>query len=417
MEKITMAIIGGGASGLVLGATLQGSMLGKGNTVLFERGNRLGRKLSATGNGQGNITNLAATKTEYFSLERAGADRAQEIVRAYDDKSLKEFFSSLGVLLTADERGRVYPAGRQASALTDALRFFVEERGLDVRLNAAVTDIVQKDGGYVLTVESEGETKSVFARSVVLSAGGKAAKNFGTDGLGYALAQKLGHTITPLYPSLVQLKTDTAHIKTLKGIRINDAAVTAFIDGNARAQVQGDLIFTDYGVSGDAIFRLSAFLADKIQQGGVTLSVDILPELPQDKILLALQKKKRAFPKMPSAELLFGIVNNQVGRAVMRLAGENIERAAELVKAFPLRVVGSLGFDYAQVTKGGIPLSETDETLQSRFAKGVYFTGEILDIDGQCGGFNLQWAYSSARVVGKALYENNKNSCKARGQV
>lgn len=417
MDKITTAIIGGGASGLVLGATVQGSMLGKGNTVLFERGNRLGRKLSATGNGQGNVTNLAATKTEYFSLERAGADRAQEIVRAYDDKSLKEFFSSLGVLLTADERGRVYPAGRQASALTDALRFFVEERGLDVRLNSTVTDIVQKDGGYVLTVECEGETKSVFARSVVLSAGGKAAKNFGTDGLGYALAQKLGHTITPLYPSLVQLKTDTAHIKTLKGIRINDAVVSAFIDGERRAQVQGDLIFTDYGVSGDAIFRLSAFLADKIQQGGVTLSVDILPELSQDKILLALQKKKKAFPKMPSAELLFGIVNNQVGRAVMRLANDNAERAAELVKAFPLRVVGSLGFDYAQVTKGGIPLSETDETLQSRFAKGVYFTGEILDVDGQCGGFNLQWAYSSARVVGKALYEKNKNGCKERGQV
>lgn len=417
MEKITTAIIGGGASGLVLGATLQGSMLGKGNTVLFERGNRLGRKLSATGNGQGNITNLAATKTEYFSSEQTGANRAQEIVRAYDDKSLKEFFASLGVLLTADERGRVYPASRQASALTDALRFFVEARGLDVRLNSSVTDIAKRDGGYILTVESEGEVKSVFTQNVVLSVGGKAAKNFGTDGLGYALAKKLGHTLTPLYPSLVQLKTDVANSKTLKGIRINDAMVSAFIDGERRTQVQGDVIFTDYGVSGDAIFRISAFLADKIPQGRVTLSVDILPDITQEKILSTLQKKRKAFPDLPSAELLFGIVNNQVGRAVMRLANDNAERAAELVKAFPLSVTGSLGFDYAQVTKGGVPLSETDENLQSRFAEGVYFTGEILDVDGQCGGFNLQWAYASARVVSKALYEKNKNECKARGQV
>lgn len=417
MEKITTAIIGGGASGLVLGATLQGSMLGKGNTVLFERGNRLGRKLSATGNGQGNITNLAATKTEYFSSEQTGANRAQEIVRAYDDKSLKEFFASLGVLLTADERGRVYPASRQASALTDALRFFVEARGLDVRLNSLVTDIAKRDGGYILTVESEGEVKSVFTQNVVLSVGGKAAKNFGTDGLGYALAKKLGHTLTPLYPSLVQLKTDVANSKTLKGIRINDAMVSAFIDGERRTQVQGDVIFTDYGVSGDAIFRISAFLADKIPQGRVTLSVDILPDITQEKILSTLQKKRKAFPDLPSVELLFGIVNNQVGRAVMRLANDNAERAAELVKAFPLSVTGSLGFDYAQVTKGGVPLSETDKNLQSRFAEGVYFTGEILDVDGQCGGFNLQWAYASARVVGKALYEKNKNECKARGQV
>ena len=417
MEKITTAIIGGGASGLVLGATLQGSMLGKGNTVLFERGNRLGRKLSATGNGQGNITNLAATKTEYFSAEKTGANRAQEIVRAYDDKSLKEFFASLGVLLTADERGRVYPASRQASSLTDALRFFVEARGLDVRLNSLVTDIAKTDGGYILTVESEGEVKSIFTKNVVLSVGGKAAKNFGTDGLGYALAKKLGHTVTPLYPSLVQLKTDVANSKTLKGIRINDAIVSAFIDGERRTQVQGDVIFTDYGVSGDAIFRISAFLADKIPQGSVTLSVDILPEIPQEKILSALQKKRKAFPDLSATELLFGIVNNQVGRAVMRLAQDNAERAAELVKVFPLSVKGSLGFDYAQVTKGGIPLSETDENLQSRFAEGVYFTGEILDVDGQCGGFNLQWAYASARVVGKALYEKNKSKCKGRGQV
>ena len=402
MEKFTIAIIGGGASGLFLAADLHKNGNSPFKTVIFERGERVGRKLSATGNGQGNITNLAVAETEYFSSTSQDAARAQEIICAYDNVSLTDFFSSLGVLLTADDRGRVYPASRQASSLTDALRFYLAEKGAEIRTGALVTKL-QKEGDYFrLTYEKEGSTHTCYAQTVVLCTGGKAAKNFGTDGTAYALAQAFGHTVTPLYPSLVQLKTNTEHIKTLKGIRVNDGVLTARAHGREYA-LQGDIIFTDYGVSGDAVFRLSAFIADKIPSGKVELFIDFLPNTDEESILSLLQDKQKTYPNMDKTELLFGIVNNQIGRAVMRRADGDIRKAAKLIKSFSLTVTGSLGFDYAQVTKGGVPLAETDKSLQSRLIDGLYFAGEILDIDGQCGGFNLQWAYASARIVGAAI--------------
>ncbi len=399
MERIKIAIIGGGASGLFLATALQQNE----KTVLFERGDRVGRKLSATGNGQGNITNLAALETEYFSVKGQNA-LTKEVLNAAGVEDLYASFQTLGVLLSADERGRVYPASRQASALTDALRFCVAQKGLDVRLSTRIYDMEKTDGGFIIYAEegAENHKKSFFAEKVVLCVGGKAAKNFGSDGNGYALAKKMGHSLTALYPSLVQLKTDVAHTKTLKGIRVNDGGLTAILSDGTRHSLRGDVIFTDYGVSGDAVFRMSAFIADKIS-AGVRLTVDFLPDITEEEIFHTLQRKRAAFPELAETELLFGIVNNQIGRAVLKRAKGNLREAARLVKGFDLTVSGSLGFDYAQVTKGGIPLSEVTENLESRFANGLYFAGEILDVDGQCGGFNLQWAYSSAMRVARAL--------------
>ncbi|MBE7085632.1 MAG: aminoacetone oxidase family FAD-binding enzyme [Clostridiales bacterium] len=411
MEKVTTAIIGGGAAGLMLAANLSATQ----KIAVFERGDRVGKKLSSTGNGQGNITNLRALETEYFTSSKEGAVRIEKILHAYDHNSLTEFFNALGVLLIADERDRVYPAGRQASSLTDALRFFVANRGVDIRLQSRVTDIKKSGDGFVLTVASGNETQMVAAENVVLCVGGKAAKNFGTDGSAYALAQKFGHTLTALYPSLVQLKTDTGYIKTLKGIRINDGVVTATVQKTGKdIRLQGDVIFTDYGVSGDVIFRLSAFLADEIEKGKTSIFIDFLPEFSLEKIRETLWKKHETFPDMPVGELLGGIVNNQVGRAIFKRANGNIDQAAALVKAFSLQVTGSLGFDYAQVTKGGVSLLETNAALESVLVNGLYFAGEVLDVDGQCGGFNLQWAYSSARTVADAI---NAKYARTRGQV
>ena len=404
MERITTAIIGGGASGLILAAHLQNN----GKTVLFERGERVGRKLSATGNGQGNITNLQVTHGGYFSADKTSQARVQALVCERDNAALTEFFARLGVLLTADDRGRVYPASRQASSLTDALRFYLAQKGIELRVNSRVIGLQKEGEGFVIRYEKEGSTHTCYAQTVVLCTGGKAAKNFGTDGSAYALAQAFGHTLTPLYPSLVQLKTDVTHIKSLKGIRVMDGGLTA-ITPSGKHTLQGDIIFTDYGVSGDAVFRISAFIASEIPNGKVSLSIDLLPETKEETVLSMLREKANTYPNMDKTELLFGIVNNQIGRAVMRRAAGDLATAASLVKNFTLQVTGSLGFDYAQVTKGGIPLAETDENLQSRLVSGLYFTGEILDVDGACGGFNLQWAYSSACKVAAAINaKNNK---------
>ncbi len=401
MEKIRVAIIGGGAAGLFLGCALENTE----GVFLFERGERLGRKLSATGNGQGNITNLAVRTTSYFSVAEHGTDtpqRVKNILQAFDERSLIDFFASLGVLLCADERGRVYPASRQASALTDALRFCIAERRIETRLQTQITKIEKTAGGFYLDALANGEKKRYFAEKVVLCAGGKAAKNFGTDGNAYALCEALGHSVTNLYPSLVQLKTDVKYTKTLKGIRINDGILRAKTP-TGEFSVQGDIIFTDYGISGDAVFRISALLAAEIPSGKCEVSIDFLPNCDENILTQAIRAKKEAFPALADSELLFGIVNNQVGRAIMRRAEGDAQKAVRLLKKFSLSVTGSLGFDYAQVTKGGIPLVEVTESLESKKAEGLYFAGELLDVDGQCGGFNLQWAYSSALAVAKEL--------------
>ena len=416
MEKIKTAIIGGGASGLVLASALKN----KQKTVVFECAERVGKKLAATGNGQGNVTNLGVTREAYFSFS-GGEALAKEIVSRYDNFSLCEYFENAGLLLVTDERGRVYPAGRQASALTDALRNLLATREVEIRTKTRVCNIEKVKGGFLLTVEKENaEKEQVFAERIALCAGGTVARSFGTDGSAYALAQKLGHIITPLFPSLVQLKADMKELKTLKGIRVPDAAVTAiytdFSSGAPRqrsVELKGDIMFADYGVSGDSIFRLSPFLTHRLQ-GGVTLSIDFLPTFKEKEIYQSLVRKRAQFPELATGELLCGFVNNQIARVVMKRAKGDLQQAARTVKAFTLTITGHLGFDLAQVTKGGIRMDEVDENLQSKKQKGLYFAGEILDIDGQCGGYNLQWAYSSARLVAAAIdYEIEKG----RGQV
>ncbi len=396
--KLKIAIVGGGASGLFLATALRAE---SGKIALLERGDRLGRKLSATGNGQGNITHRAVATTPYFSSCEGDKARIQALVSQYDNASLFAFFHRLGIPLFYDGRGRAYPTGRQASALTDALRFYAAERGVAAYTNTQIVEMQKRGETFVLIAANGARFE---AEKVVLCTGGKAAKNFGTDGSAYALAQAFGHTLTPLYPSLVQLKTDRTHIKTLKGIRLFDCAVTAIwqtATGERTHTVSGDILFTEYGVSGDAVFRLSAFLAD---QRNASLSIDFLPDVDKETLADLLTRKRQSFAHRDDMELLSGIVNNQLGRAIVKRAKEgDIAALVDGIKGFVLPVQGTLGFDYAQVTKGGIPLDEVDERLQSKKVKGLYFAGEILDADGECGGFNLQWAFASANAVAAAL--------------
>lgn len=396
MEKVKTLIVGGGAAGLFLAAAMKTE-----NVRIVEKGERLGKKLSATGNGQGNLTNEGVSASRYFNVGARTSALSLALER-YGKDSLCAFMNELGAIVLPDGRGRYYPTGKQASAITDLLRYRLEKKGVSVQTGGVVTRLKKQGVGFIATVKTPSGEEELYAENVVLAVGGKAAKNFGTDGSAYALARSFGHTVTELYPSLVQLKTDVAPIKTLRGIRV-DAAVTAYDGkGNRLGTERGDVIFTEYGVSGDAIFRLSAFVADKLEQG-VTLSLAFLPDVDGETLLSAL-RTKQTDGAIPESELLCGILNNQVGRAVLKSRKNgSLESTVSAMKDFRLTVKGSLGFDYAQVTKGGVPLEEVTEELESKYAKGLYFAGEVLDVDGECGGFNLQWAYSSARVVAAAI--------------
>ncbi|MBR2340911.1 MAG: aminoacetone oxidase family FAD-binding enzyme [Clostridia bacterium] len=408
MKKVTTTIIGGGFSGMICAAFIEKE---HGEVLLLERLDRLGKKLSATGNGQGNLTNVNFGSAHYFTQTLGERDKIEKILSNATDKSLVQFFEKLGGLFSADERGRVYPTGRQASSLTDLLRYHLNAGKTQISLSSKVTDIKHDGKYFILTVETDQNQEQIYSENVVICTGGKAAKNFGTDGNGYLLAKSFSHTVTPLYPALVQLKTDARKTKSLKGIRVMNAKVSAYEGERLLKTTRGDLIFTEYGVSGDAIFKLSSYVTQLTEKNSVTLCVDLLPEISEEILHTTLLEKSKN-TSLNRQELLCGILNNQIGRLIMK-ESEDVKKIVENVKKFPIKVTGTLGFDYAQVTKGGIPLSEVNEQLESKRQKGLYFAGEVLDVDGECGGYNLQWAFSSAVAVAESL--NNKH--KPRGQV
>lgn len=376
MKKI--AIIGGGAAGLscaVMSAR-------KGYSVtLLERGARLGSKLSATGNGQGNVTNLDMSASRYFSDDPL---RVSDVIARFGAQDAIGFLESMGGIFLPDGRGRVYPAGRQASAVTDLFRRETERLGVRVMLGARVTSLSRRK-----RFELSGDGFSEEADAVVLAAGGKAAANFGTDGTAYALAQSFGHTVAPLSPALVQLRCDRESVRGLKGIR-TEAVLRVLRGGKELCRYRGDVLFTDAGVSGDAVFRASSY-AEK----GDKLLVDLLPDVSEARLRAAIGEAR-------GEDCLLCLVNNGLGRMLYRKA-DGKEGLISLLKSYPLTVEGKLGFERAQVTRGGIPLKETDGNLMSLKRSGLYFAGEILNADGECGGYNLHWAFASAHCVAEGI--------------
>lgn len=375
MMKIT--VIGGGAAGMACAILL--ARAGKSVTVI-ERGERLGKKLSATGNGQGNVTNTHVDASRYFSDD---ADKVARVLTHFSWQDAVAFLQSMGGIFLPDARGRVYPAGRQASAVTDLMRRELSRLGVQVVTGARVERLDVRHG--LRAVWAGG---SVSSDAVVLAAGGAAAKNFGTDGTAYALAQNFGHTVTPLQPVLVQLRCDPQAVRGLKGIRM-DAGVRVVRGEREVYACRGDVLFTESGVSGDAVFRASSYA-----EQGDTLWLDFLPDVPPYLLRTAVGEGEDG---------LLCVVPNGLGRHLFKRAAGDRARLLSLCKAFPLTVTGTLGFDYAQATRGGIPLAETDEGLQSLYCDGLYFAGEILNVDGECGGYNLHWAFASAHVVAEAL--------------
>lgn len=385
MQNFDVIIVGGGAAALACALTLKREDKTL-SVAICEKGDRLGRKLAATGNGQGNISNADLSGSHYHG---SLAPLCAQLIESggYDIKSLFD------CLFAEDKSGRIYPAGKQASALSDCLIREIEKAGVVTMLNAEVTDISQ---GFTLTLA---DGRKLDAKRVVFAFGGKAQKQFGTDGKSYSLAHSMGHSTTFLYPAIVQLKCETQHIKTLKGIRA-ECRVRAFdSDKKQLCETLGDVIFTDYGVSGNAVFYCSSYVAEK---EGAYLSLEFIPAFSEEEVERNVRLKcERGYPYQ---ELLSGTLHNQIGRAVIRRCNSSDAKIiAHAVKNFTLPVVGSLGFDYAQVTKGGIPASEIDEHLQSRKVSGLYIVGEAADVDGDCGGYNLTWAFVSGMHAAKSI--------------
>ena len=441
-------VIGGGAAGLFFAAKY-----GDKNTLILERGERAGRKLSATGGGWGNVTNENAAKFAekqfYFTSEISEMPKIRGAVEKFPPIALRGFLSSLGVLTFADERGRVYPLSRQASSLTDSLRREAARRGAEIKTGEYVSGVSVLPNDLKNTAKNptknpkkigarfEVKTQSggvYFGENILICTGGKAAKNFGSDGNGYEIAKSFGHTIALVSPALVQLKCAEKELRALKGIRVFDGSIGLYSGGKEIARERGDILFADFGVSGDGAFKISSYLPQTFPAKACEIKIDFLPEVSEKDLETAILKKLARYESVGADELAGGLLNNRAGAVIAGRVKKNLAKnqgagrddktaiaaaMAREIKSFALTVTGTLGFDYAQVTKGGVKLSEIDENMQSLKQPGAYFAGEILNADGACGGYNLQWAFSSACAAGEAIFGGGADAagdCKKKGR-
>ena len=397
----TVAVIGGGAGGML--AALTAAEDKNNRVVLFERQQRLGRKLLATGNGRCNLLNTAASPEHYHGTE---ADFVRPALEKFGPQETLGFFHSLGLLTVEEYGGRVYPLSNSANSVLDVLRLALEKAGVEQRLACPVRELRRQGRGYVL-VSDEG---SLAAEAVIVACGGCAGAKLGGVMDGYNLLKPLGHKRTGLYPALVQLTTAPEYPRALKGVRC-PASLTLKAGETVLAESRGELQFTETGVSGPAVFDISR--AASTGGEGLTLHIALLP---QGRNLLAhmLAARQDAFPELPTSEIFTGMLHNRLGRMVVKYSGLPMEKPigalsdrerAVLTLAcldFALPVRGTEDFDHAQVTAGGIKTSGFNpETLESWFMPGLFACGEVLDVDGDCGGFNLQWAWSSGRLAGR----------------
>lgn len=391
------AIIGGGASGLA--AAIAAAESGNAITV-FEKNDRVGRKILSTGNGRCNMTNINACERNYHGKYPEFVKGA--INRFWVTETL-DFFKELGVWHKIEENGRVYPYSEQASAVLDVLRMKTEALGVEVKTGAEVKSVRKNKSEFEIELYSGDK---FTADAVVVATGGKAAPNLGSTGIGYDILKSFGHKIVPQRPSLVQIKTETDVVKKLKGIKIQGSVT---IGDNTET---GEILFTEYGLSGPPIFSISANL-----EGQKYLYLDIIPEYSAKQLVQMLTERVCNAPKLTLENFFAGALNKRVGQALLKylkieplsrysvtLSESDIEKLAQTMKKWRFKIEGTMSWNNAQTTKGGADTSEFNpNTMESRLVKGLYAAGEVLDIDGDCGGYNLQWAWSSGVLCGRGI--------------
>ncbi len=401
----TIAVIGGGASGLAAAITC--ARLGR-EVVLWEKEPRVGKKLLATGNGRCNLSNRQLELRRYHGQDPAFAAPA---LARHDFADTCDFFAGLGVPLREEEDGKMYPRCFQAAGVLDALRLACQELGVTVQDGCPVPHLQATADGFLL--EAGGNSR--WVEQVILASGGPASPQLGGSESGLELLRRLGHTITPLLPAIVQLKTATTTIRGLSGLKWQGRA-TLEVAGAVTAQQEGEILFTDYGLSGPPILQLSSLVARVPAGQTITLLLDLLPEWSEQELWQLLYNRQQLLGQRPLEHFGAGLLPKRLGQAACKAAGcgplsrhaaslshRELAQICRQLKKWTLPVTGTLGLGQAQVTAGGAATAQfIPETLASRLVPGLYACGEVLDIDGDCGGFNLQWAWSSGRLAAEA---------------
>ena len=400
--KTEIAVIGGGASGLMAAITAKKS--GK-EVIILERKDRILKKVLITGNGRCNITNVNANISNYFGKNISSVEN---ILNRFTPQDTMDFFNELGIVCNEENRGKVYPLSGQASSVVDALRFEAEKLGIKIETEFYVRKI-EKDG-FKFRIYSE-DRKKIEAGRVIIAAGGQSYPELGSNGSGFELAKELGHSVTKLSPSIVQLKTEKNQVKGLQGIK-TDVAVTAYGDNKKICTYDGELLFTDYGISGNVVFNISFVMP---LYKNVEFEIDFMEKFDYNELYEMLKERKRILSHLTMENYFNGMINKKLGQFLSKVSGieklskpvkdlndSDIRKLCTVLKKYRVKILETTGFKNAQVTAGGVLLDEVNiETLESKIVKGLYFSGEVLDVYGECGGFNLQWAWASGHIAGE----------------
>lgn len=396
-------VIGGGAAGMMAAiiAKRNGS-----EVILLERNDRVGKKLLATGNGRCNYTNLNVSINNYHGLNFKFAVEA--LTRVDVNKTI-EFFEDLGLTPADEDNGKVYPLSFQASSMLDVLRYELDYQGVELITEAFVCEIKKKKKFLVRLKDG----RNFESDKVILATGGMAMPVSGSDGSGYSLAKGFGHTVTDIFPGLVQLKLEGNIFKQVNGVKFIGLA-GIYHNNNLIIEDKGDILFTDYGISGPPILQISRKAIELMNEGKeIDLRISIIQIKTCEELCVYLKERFKRMPMKSIEEALIGLVNKKLILPIIKelsidksiksnfLMANDIESIAKLLTSWSFRIIGNKGWGQAQVTAGGVNTKDINSsTMESKLVDGLYIVGELLDIDGDCGGFNLQWAWSSGYVAG-----------------
>jgi predicted Rossmann fold flavoprotein len=406
-QEFETVIIGGGAAGLM--AAVSAAQRGD-SVVVLEANVQLGRKILVSGNGRCNLTNIDGDNVSHF--HGSNPRFIGSVLEQLPVNETLALFDDLGVVTKQEKRGRLFPQSDQARSIVDVLEDRVVQLGGQIATQARIEQLDGGDGGYEVR---SGDGRLWRGDRVIMASGGISVPKLGADDSGLQLVEKLGHSRTSLYPGLVALNSDNPQVHRMQGLKVW-AQVSAPLSSGRVVVDTDDLLFAKYGVSGFTILNLSAVLVDELRRGPVELSVNVLPGHSVEEVSALLKTRWERNPRR-SLELSFaGLLSTKLTRPLLEGGGferesvvQRISKAqrwqlSQLLTDWRIMVTGPRPFEYAEVTIGGVHNGEIDaQTLESYITPGLYLTGEMIDVHGDLGGFNFQWAWSSGWVAGRRL--------------
>lgn len=417
----TIAIIGAGASGMA--AAIKAAQENKNaKIILLDQKDCLGKKILVTGNGKCNLTNHNMSP-EWYRSENISF--VEQVLSAYGTDDILDFFQSIG-LITKSKGNYVYPRTEQAVTVRDILEKKIRNNHIKIQLNAQVfstSKVLDKNGDSRFKIEFLDLTTNkklfFFCDKLILACGGTAAKVHGSDGSGYGFAKSFAHHTIPIVPALVQLKVKANPFSFAAGVR-TFAKVSAIVDKKKEAEDAGELQITSYGISGIPVFQISRHISRALRDHKKSqVIVDFLPEYSESEMIEMLEDSKTKRPYLDLCDFLSSILPLKLAECILNtvhieghssidsLSNKQKEILCNALKMYPLTISDTKGFDQAQVCAGGVNTEEINvKTMESRIVKGLYIVGELMDVDGLCGGYNLHWAFATGLIAGKAAAQD-----------